>query len=49
MEKDKGREKVRDGGRGPLEIFFRFLHAAREAFFFAYTACQRARGTVLYC
>ena len=41
MEKDKGRERVREGGRGVLEnyFFFRFLRAARDAFFFTYTAC----------
>ena len=35
MEKDRGRERVRDGRRGVLEnnsSFFRFLRAARDAF-----------------
>ena len=39
MEKDKGRERVQDGGRGVLVIYSSILSAAREAFFFTYMAC----------
>ena len=42
MEKDKGRERVRDGGHGVLVYyfsFFFFFRVARDAFFFTYTVC----------
>ena len=49
MEKDKGRERVRDGGRGVLEKCFSVLtRCSRSVFLYLYGVLARDRyGAVL--
>ena len=49
MEKDKGRERVRDGGRGVLENYFLFFtRCSRRDFLYLYGVLEGERhGVVL--
>ena len=53
MERDKGRERVRDGGRGVLENYFLvFTRSSRRVFLYLYGVLEGERhgvvlGTVL--
>ena len=49
MEKDKGRERVRDGGRGVLEKYFSvFARCSRSVFLYLYGVLEGERyGVVL--
>ena len=49
MEKDKGRERVRDGGRGVLENYFSiFMRCSRRVFLYLYSVLEGERhGVVL--
>ena len=48
MEKDKGRERVRDGGRGVLVIYFLvFTRGSRSAFLYLYGVLEGERHGVI--
>ena len=48
MEKDKGREIVRDGGRGVLVIFFSvFTRRSRSVFLYLYGVLEGERHSVI--
>ena len=48
MEKDKGRERVRDGGRGVLVIYFSvFTRRSRSVFLYLYTVLEGERHGVI--
>ena len=48
MEKDKGRERVRDGGRGVLEIYFSvFTRRSRSVFLYLYGVLEGERHGVI--
>ena len=48
MEKDKGRERVRDGGRGVLVIFFSvFTRRSRSVFLYLYGVLEGERHSVI--
>ena len=48
MEKDKGRERVRDGGRGVLENYFSvFTRCSRRVLLYLYGVLEGERHSVV--
>ena len=48
MEKDKGRERVQDGGRGVLVIYFSvFTRRSRSVFLYLYGVLEGERHGVI--